>query len=289
MRAPKAPRGYYRGDWPLPVLRELEFGFSLYGGESPAENCTIIPLFYHDEKAQLAPQDFETNPINAGFTEVTDAGAITNSIIPYLKLNITASLTKFAVETDKVRYASFMVQPIYTAFKQDLDATDQKTTETVASMLELQYDASTEEVFPIFHGTDLPENDGGNFGPSQLGLTTDVKPEGVTFDFDNLAYMQRHSSVKGIVNKILGKRKWYTITRDRPVRINSSNYVFPTVKRANTYMFCGLIIYAPDEYNKHSLITSGDLSDPVAGSHIKFMMNWSFDIWNPLFDSSEEQ
>lgn len=291
MNPPRPPRGYSKQDWPLPHEHVMEFGFSLYGGHSPLLNQTIIPLFNHDDEVIATPSTRETNPRNTNFGEQANLGTLRNSIIPRLRFHMSCNLTKHAIETDKVRNASLMLQPIYGAFRETWDAKDFKTDLDVKETIELTFATATEEVYPIFNGTDLPALTGGIFPPTQLGLTTDLKPEATTIDFNNLAYAQRYYSTKGLLNKVLGNRMWFNISRDKPLIFDWNRFVNPTVKRSNPYMFCGMIMYAPDEYNHRSIITSGELTDPTATAsacHMKFMMNWGFHEWNNQFDSTEE-
>ncbi len=280
------PKGYRSTEFPLPHDYEYQFELS---AEGTTLDSTVITLLRADE-LNTAPETVETNPSNSGFGEETGATIHMGSIVPRIRLSIKASLTKGAIETDKVQSLLFNMFPIYSSFLDSLTAEDSKTATNVQTLLELQHDTTNKDVYPTNSGTDLVNS--GNqplntrsrtevFG--DYGLTTDAKLESTTFAKNGLFDGKDYYSNAGMLRKVQPYMMTGVVTQHRPYFYNSNKFTYPSVKRGNPYTYCGILFHLPqtsqvDQY--------GAIGDTTAISHIRFKVKVRFDEWNPLFDQT---
>ncbi len=97
------PKGYRADEYPLPHSHAFKFELE---AEDETKNTTIIPLFRMTE-AFATPETVEVNPNNTNFAEDAGSACCRGSIIPKVTLTFNATLTKGAIETDKIRSINF--------------------------------------------------------------------------------------------------------------------------------------------------------------------------------------
>ncbi len=278
------PKGYRNDEYPLPHNGGFSFGLS---SENVARDSTIIRFFGMNEQF-INPEAVHVNPGNALFAEEGGSAICRGSIIPRLNLTFHINMTKGAIETDKMRAIKVQFMPIYTAFLDSLDAIDEKTGEDIESIIEMQHDVTDKCAFPLYSGTKLQ-----NTAPivmnsraftevfGVVGLTTNNTPESVAFDSEKFYDALQYYSNAGKMKAHIGRMRTVVVTRDRPFQYHSNNFTFPTVKRGNPYMFCGMLYHVPAGIDQ--FYTAGDTTD-IDAVHIKG--RYRYDEWNTAFEQA---
>ncbi len=285
-RHERPPKGYQQRDFPLKHYVSYNFGLQ---AEDETKNSTICTLFRYTDLA-VAPFNIDVHPNDANYAE--DQGAIIHydSIIPKVNLKIMATLTKGAIETDKVRSIILNWMPIYTAFVDSLDSEDEKTGNDIEGLIELQHDTTNKDVYPLFAGPKLTDGSAHPLSTVPLsealgdvGLTTTAVLESVAFDKTAYFSAMRYYTNKGMLKKVTGRMKSILVTRDRPYIYTSSNFTQPMVKRGNPYTFCGILFHLPQGGSVDQTFRAGDTT---AISHLNITMQANFSEWNNNFDQS---
>ncbi len=166
-RAPRAPRGYIQGDFPLHHEIEWFFGLTADSAPTTGANCTSLPLFFHDEGAE-DPTAINVNPRHASFDVSTQMNCVSHSIIPRTNFNFSVTMSEDMIEVSKARAIRFKWFPFYMSFRDDL-AEDDRTGVTLDGILELTRLAVSEEMHPTYDTHKLL--DAWTMPANQAGLT----------------------------------------------------------------------------------------------------------------------
>ncbi len=138
--------------YPQPHRNNLRFKLS---AQVANKQATIVPLCFYDEGLG-SPSDQETNPRNAAFATVNRLNCFVESRIDLILGRITLSLTKAALETDKVTALSVGYMPIFVSFD-DYTAIDELSSSEIQDILELQFETTDNQGYPLYAGTKLTE------------------------------------------------------------------------------------------------------------------------------------
>lgn len=278
----RAPRGYKSAEFPLP--HNFKYRFTLQA-EDETKNSTILTLIKATETA-IDAENVEANPSHATFAEDTGPMTFMGSIVPKISFNMTATLTKGAVETDKIRNLNFKWCPIYTSFLNSLEAEDTKTAIQIEDILELQHFTTAKDVLPDFTTVNLgtgtqPVSTVGiteTFASYDLSVNTSL--ESVAFNEETLWDAFQFFSNRGMLNKVMGQWRTVTVSRDRPYKYYNNNFTNPIVKRSNPYTYCGVLVHLPQAGSAGQLVDAGDTT---AIDHILFDVQVRYDEWNRDF------
>ncbi len=284
------PRGYRSAEFPQPHAFGYDFSLS---AEDETKNSTICTLL-RTSQAQAAVENIEVNPKHTSFS--IDPGPLISleSIVPRMKLSIKAHLTKGAIETDAMRFLRFTWFPIYGAFKNTWDATDEDSSQAITDVLELQYDTTNKDVYPLFANVDLTgvgtvvqplSTVIGSEAFGDYGLTTDTVLESVAWSPYYLTNGLNFHTNREMLKKTVGNIQNVTVTRDRPYMYYSNNFTNPRVKRGLDYTFCGLLFHLEQGGSMHQLF---GLADTTAIDHLRIQVRCRYDEWNPQFDQTAD-
>ncbi len=138
--------------YPRPHNFNVSWGFGLESGVS--NQTTIIPLTMYDEGLG-DPSAYTANPLNATFAEVAMPNCFPESRINLIESRLTISLSKGALETDKVPAIRYAYMPIFVTFD-DIIALDEVSTLDISEVLELQREATDRQCYPLFNAVDMP-------------------------------------------------------------------------------------------------------------------------------------
>lgn len=282
------PKGYKAHEFPLHHSSTHYFALSL---EIAAQRATCVPIVRHDEEVIGTPSTTAVNPKHTSFAESANIGVLHDSIVPRINWTFQASMTELARTTDDLQKIYFKYFPIYGAFSDTWTADDQRTSETIMTTLELQKINGTEEIEPLWNGTDLEYDAAGtpsSFAAGEfVNLTTDDKIEGITFVEDTLFANLNHYQNAGMLSKVIGPIKTGFVTQKSDFVMHSNNFAQPVIKRSNPFMFCGMIIYMPVGKGSIQPFTDGVVSD-LAGGHVAFRTHVELDEWNMMFNQDSE-
>lgn len=284
------PRGYRMQEYPLPheFLYNFDLGFDVAGKNSTI--CTLIKA----TKASTGVEGVEVNPRHGSFTEEASPTIHQDSIVPRLSINISARISEPARNqaTFPLKEMIFKYAPIYTAFKDDLTAEDEKTGTKIESIIGLQKDAVTNlDAYPLFDGNDLLASDDhplsnvndANEAFGDYALTGSATLENVVFN-EGTYYDCRNYYTNGAkLAKVMPKINTVLLRSERPWHMYSNNFTNPTVKRGNPFTFCGILFFVPIAGAYGQVRDVGDVTNI---EHIVIQMKVRFDEWNHSFDQT---
>ncbi len=236
--------------WFYPRIHNFEFGFGL-SADATTKASTIQPWMMMNDTVENY-ELIKTNPMNDDFAVVNfpDVGA--GSIIPRIMVDYSMYIP--SSDTQLVHLMCNTMR-IHTSMLNRLDAFDHKTNEDIESILELEHEVTDTICYPIYNGTKLFEA-GGTFdttyqdGFADVGLSTDLQPEGVNFTKETFFDARQYYTNKQMLNLVTDKMKSYVISeplvRGQSVIHVHYNYSTPSLcKFANPYMFCGELFHIP--------------------------------------------
>ncbi len=236
--------------WFYPRVHNFEFGFGL-SADAATKASTIQPWIMMNDSIE----DYETiktNPENDDFAVVNYPDIAAGSVVP--RVMVDYSLYIPSSDTQLVHLMCNTMR-IHTSMKNRIDAFDKKTGDTTQSILELEGETSDTICYPLYNGTKLFEA-GGTFdttykdGFADVGLGTDLQPEGVAFVKETFFDARQYYTNKSMLNLMTDKMKSYVISE--PLVSGKSvihvhyNYSTPSLcKFANPYTFCGELFHVP--------------------------------------------
>ncbi len=268
------PKGYLGNEYPL--MHDMEFQFSL-NAEDETKNSTLVPIMFQDSLAQTLATTY-VNPKSASFEVSAQPNCSPESIVPQLQLSFKCSLTKGAIETDKIRSLSLNYMFINGAFLNRLDATDDKTGFDIETILELTHETDEEQVIPLWANVKLSD---GSLVPTGVeGLTTTQVYESVAFDkelfFDAMQYYTNNHMLRTMAPSM----KTILLKRDYPYTRSGTKPVAPICKFQNPYSFGFLLFHLPQV---GSIDQYGLASETTNIPHVTVSGKIRFPEWNKGF------
>jgi hypothetical protein len=269
-----------KNEWfPRPHLGRVTYAHGLETGV--ANYATMIPIIMSDE-GKGDPSAFNANPEHTSFAETSEPNCYPNSRVDSAFVEIIFTMTKGALETDKVHAIRCCFMPITSSFGDELDAKDEKSTETIASLLELQKESTDRQCYPLWNGVDMPVpfTNSTDMMANIPGLTTDQKLEAVAFSVGTFYSALQYYTNGGKLKKCVGGLKWFTLTRQKPfykVRIHLKG----KAKRMNPYTFFGVLTEVPPVDDHLQVALSADTTNI---QHVQVNFNYRYNEWNSAFD-----
>ncbi len=254
--------------------------------ESAADTkATIFPLITYDEGLG-AMSAYESNPTNSSFVEANTDHCFPTSRISRIFAELTVSMSKIMLETDKVPAVTFATATIHTAFNEGSQALDEVSTLDLNEILELQSEATDRQTYPLYNAIDLKDyktNGKLDMPAETLGLDTDLELEGVTFKqddyYDALHYYTNGHKLRNICTGL----QWHTLTRNRPIKKIYFNQQSNT-KFMNPYAFLGALIHVPQMIDNEQYGEVGDTTVDTCVLH--FSMHYRYNEFNHEFNHS---
>ncbi len=274
MRMSKVP------EYPRPHNRDINFDM---GAESAVvNNNTIVPIMNYDEGLGVI-NSYKSNPENASFAEYSGPNCYPTSRIDKIFCQLTASLTKLALETDKIHALKFGTNLIHSAFNETGLANDEKSGLDLNEILELQVETTDRQMFPLYNTVDLKDGKTNlllDMGADQAGLDTDLEIEGVAFAeskfYDCLHYYTNGKKLKSVQTGL----QWHTLTKQNPVKVIRWNQQSNT-KYMNPYTFLGVYVSLPQNASMYQIGKAAETTDV---GHINFTLQYRFNEWNHEFN-----
>lgn len=254
-----------------------------HGVETAVVNsATMVPILHYDEGLG-AIASFNSNPEHSSYVEVAEPNCYPESTVNKIFCMAQVSLSKEALETDKVHALKFATMEIHTAFDEGTQATDEVSGLSLNDILELQTESTDRQTYPLYNGVKCKVGKAGNYeylDADVPGLTTTQGIEGVAFNthqyYDGLNYY----SNGGKLRKIATKLKWHTLTRQNPTtRITFNQH--SNTKHMNPYTGLFALFYIP----KNSVIEQiGKASDTTDVNHIEINFQYRYNEFNEGFN-----
>ncbi len=241
-------------------------------------------------KSIITPTTIDVNPHHATYEMETGAVCSPMSIIDKLRLTLKFNLTEDAL-ADGVESASVWWQPVFTAFKDKLDAVDVSSTIAVKDLLELVVDETEEDVTPLFNNvksTATGESDLNHPLSTEnlaetvaiLNMDTDARMEFVSFDNNAFHLGMTMHTTKGAMKSLLGRRRFMTLTKNRPNQSFFINKFVPrAIRRIVPYTYFGILIHVPTSADAEQHFYSGAIT--TGKGHIGVKALIQYNEWNP--------
>ncbi len=284
----RPPRGYRNLEHPLPHKFDYAGSLEVLDAAKDATICTLL----RSSEDITAIETVEVNPQNANFAEETGCTVANGSIVPRINFTLRASISQVLALDNEFGQVQFHMMPIYTAFLSSMDAADSRLGTQLKDILQLTTAGTPKTVRPtwaasqkLLNGTNQPINtitDVETF--SDWGMTTNLLAQSVAWNVTTFYNAMQYYSLQGMLKKVVGPIKTWTLKRDRNALYHSNNFTNPTVKRGNEYMYCAVLLWT-SIVGTHSFGHVGDF-DAAAKDLIHYNVNVRYDEWNPDFDQT---
>ncbi len=294
------PSGFEAEKYPLRHRLVASFGLSL-GSED--KNTVLLPLVMSSSEMDVAASTIQVNPHNTAYEE--DGGPLCRqmSILDKMRISIKFQMTDHCqpahhssgtstneiFQGENIPSFKFLWRPIFNIFGEKLDAADDDTGTTVATILGLTKDATFEDVVP------LTTNKLNVLGPAELNLpvstvnavqvfgdfnmTTNTAMEDHVWDETLFQDALRRYTNKGALRSCVGRTRHVTLTRGRPYKSFYIDKFLPReVRRIMPYSFFGIQIHLPEDIDvdQHDLIGSAN----TANNHLGVKIIAHYHEWN---------
>ncbi len=247
-----------------------------------ANRTTIYPIVMYDEGLGT-PSAYEANPEHASFVEAAEPNCFPNSRVDNAFIKLRVSLTKAALETDKLHMIRGAFMMIHTAFKEDLTANDELSGLDISEILELDSEATDRQAYPLWNDIDMPDMIGtavADLPANVPGLDTGQSIEGVAFD-ENVYYNAlNYFTNSGKLKKVASGLKWFVLTKDRPFK-EFKIFVHSKTKFMNPYSFLGCLIHFPQADSVEQIPVAADTTNV---NHIRVDFAYRYYEWHGDFN-----
>ncbi len=236
--------------WFYPREHSFDFGFGL-SADASTKASTIQPWMLMNDTVENY-ELIKTNPENDDYAVVAFPDVAAGSVVPRIMVDYSMYIP--SSDTQLVHLMCNTMR-LHTSMLNRLDAFDKQTGFTTQSLLELEGETTDTICYPLYNGTKLFEA-GGTFdttykdGFADVGLGTDLQPEGVAFNkqtfFDGMQYYTNKAMLKIMTDKMKSYVISEPLVSGRSVIHVHYNYATPSLcKFANPYMFCGELFHVP--------------------------------------------
>ncbi len=260
--------------YPRPHNSDMIWG---HGIETAVVNhTTICPLVMYDE-GKGSPSGYSANPENPSFAETDEPNCYPESTIDKITCFLEFAMTKGALETDKIHAMKVAFMLISTSFE-DLDAKDEKSGETIGTILEMTSEATDRQAYPLWNTVDMSTRITGlNILPAAVpALTATQAIEGVAFSIETYYDALQYYTIANKLRNVQSGLKWVMLTRQRPVRRFKIN-ISGKNKFMNQFNFFGAMVSIPKIDTVHQIPTSAETTDIT---HVAVRMTTRYQEWN---------
>ncbi len=245
-----------------------------------ASDSTILTLISHDEAT--AASAYNSHPEHTSFAQVQTPNCFPESEIDNVIMELEFTLTKGAIETDKVVTCRNAFMIINTAFLEDLTPKDELTSATPKTILELASESTDRQAYPLYSTIKMVESYSGSatMDATYAGLTTTQVLETVAFT-ENIYYNSiQFYTIAEKIKKLQRGLKWFTLTRQHPTK-KFRIFVSGKSKFINPYTFMGVLTHTPQVSTAYQTAVAGETT---AIPHVRVRAHIRYNEWNQNFD-----
>ncbi len=290
------PKGFKAEVYPL--LHKLKYSFGL-SAKTDTQNSAYATLIMSSSDLPSKANEINVNPHNTTYESDTGPLVAKMSIIDKLNLSIRFNMTancnnknetsSGVFSGDGINHIKFLWRPVFFSFPEKLDATDDDTGTTVATILALTKDATNKDVVPLTTNklpvlglSDLSQPISTSYDIQVFGdynMTTDLTMEDHVWDEDLFQTAIRRYTNKGALKACVGKTRHVNLTKSQPFKnYYISKFVPRSVRRIMEYTHMGIQVHVPIESDISQDYYSIALTTAVA--HIGCKINCSYHEWN---------
>jgi len=261
------PRGFKSEIYPL--RHRLQFSCAL-GHNAETNNTVYLPIVMGSTDMDVLPATIDVNPHNTDYVE--DAGPLVRqmSIIDKMRISLKFNMTELCndlahtsgvsgaevFQGEGIQAIHCLWRPIFGSFTDKLDAVDDDTAQSVATILGLTHDATNEDVVPL---TTTKLNTSGASDlllpvstvnavqvVGDFNMTSTFGMEEHVWDEDLLHSALRRFTNKGALRSMLGRTRHFTLSRNRPFKNYFIDKFIPrSIRRIVPFSFMGIQIHIP--------------------------------------------
>ncbi len=287
----RPPPGFSSEQFPLRHDFTYGIGLSMTTTTMNSAYATLVKSYTPVTDATT----IDVNPHHASF--VVDGGAICQpmSIIDQLTLTIRFNMTEMGKDTDKLGAMKFQWTPIFFSFPEKLTAVDDRTSATVASILDLTSNATNEDVIPTLSATKLPTSGAGDLNQplssvnltevatTHLGMTTDATMQGVSHNSEQMADAMRYFTNKGALKASMGRTRFETLTENHPSKsVFIKKFVPRSIRRMVAYSYFGILFHVPIAAEEQQYYQGAGLT--ASQAHLGIRLSCRFHEWHQDFN-----
>ncbi len=295
------PRGFKTEVYPL--RHRLVYGLGLSMVTTTQNSAFLTLVRSTQDPAVIKPDLINVNPHNTFYQKETGAIVQKMSIIDKLTLSLKFNMTgncylaqhisgtstnEVFSGGDRINHLHFTWRPIFFSFREKLDAADDDTGTTVATILGLTADDTNKDVVPlttnnlsVAGNSDLPQpvstvNDTEIF--SDYNMTTDVLMEDHPWDESLFQEAIMRFTNKGALKACVGRTRHVHLTHDRPFKnFYIDKFVPRSIRRVMDFTFMGIQINLPTDSDVdadyHAITLAG-------GAHLGIRAICQYHEWN---------
>ncbi len=276
------PKGFVAERYPLRHHFVYSAGLSASLGTMNSTMFTLVKNYGSGNN----PNTIIVNPHHGLFETETGAICSPMSIIDKLKLTLRFNLTENAqmgVESangawtgDSLHAIKFSWTPIFLSFREKLDSSDQKSTDTGLEILKLTAATSQKDITPTWSTVKLPVIGSSDLAhpastanvtetSGMMNLTTDTTMESVAWDQDQFIKALKYYTNKGAIKSMVGRTRHVTLSQLRPTAsFHINKFVPKPIRRIVDYTWFGILIHVPIDSEADQYYYSHDPTDSVA-------------------------
>ncbi len=299
----RPPRGFTSELYPLRHRLDHSFGLSAV---TATKNSAFITLVRHTSDVIAGtPGSLIVNPHHASFVGHDPGPAVGKmSIIDKLSMSLRFNLTEECSPVahtsgvsgaevfsgDDIKHLKLSWRPVFFSFGEKLDAVDDSTSVSVATILGLTHDATYEDVVPLTT-TKLPSTGISDKAipvstknivevfDDDYNMTTNTTYEDHPWDEDLFQKALKYYTNKGALRACVGRTRTVHLSIARPYKSYYLNKFVPrAIRRVVPYTFMGIQINLPIASDDTQDYFSRDLTANVAHVGVKCITH--FHEWN---------
>jgi hypothetical protein len=244
-----------------------------------SKNTTIIPITHSDEGLGAA-SSYNAHPEHASFAEVGHSNTFVGSRVPKLNSVLKLKLTGQARVAGKNQNIRMLLIKIVNPFMEQLDAEDEHSGLKLKELLELQYESTDKQTYPVYNATNLSSRTSGL-------VTTDAAEPGiggteleqVDADFDAL-FDQLHYGTLAPLIRSMCKFRWVELSGEHPVKYIPIHQPKSAIAQGK-YAAHHLAVWIPATTSKHQ---HGYTADMSSTNHVEVDFKARYIERNHYFD-----
>ncbi len=286
-------RDWPRLTWKYPRIQNFDFGFGLDAFDGAATKNSTMVTWLMQNNSIVDYELIKTNPENEDFAVVNYPDTCAGSYIPQIQVHWQAMLRPADTEIVHLRFDTL---PIHTSMLNRLDAFDKKTGFDIETILELEHVVGDENAYPIFNGVKLYESGGVppaldttfKDGFADVGLGTDLQPEGIAFDKEQFFDAMHYFTNKQMLKTVTSRMRTHIVSEPlvphgRSIVTGGGNMQTPSLcKFQHPYTYCGEIFSVPQQGSKSQYHLTADVLTAV--EHLTVRGFVRFNEFNPDFN-----
>jgi len=300
----RPPKGFESEKYPL--RHRLVFATSMSLGDED-KNTILLPIVMSSTDTDVTAASIVVNPHNANYVE--DVGPLVRqmSIIDKMRISMKFAMTEHCEPAhhssgvtasevftgQDIPVFTFSWRPIFNVYPEKLDAVDEDTGTSVATILGLTKDATNMDVVP------LTTNKLPTAGPAEKNLpastinavqvfgdfnmTTNLAMEDHVFDEDLLQDALRRYTNKGALRSCIGRTRHVTLTRHKPyANFYIDKFLPRQIRRVQDYGFFAIQVHMPiDEH-----VSQHFIGNATGVAHLGIKVIAQYHEWNIDHDQS---